>query len=66
MSMIACSWDSSLGGLTIADKFLQLAVRLDNCANLYGFGENEHLSFSHDMYYHYWGMFSRDEPPGVR
>ena len=31
-------FDTSLGGLTLADQFLQLAVQLSS-SNVYGFGE---------------------------
>ena len=31
---------------------------------MYGFGENIHKSFKHDMNYKTWPMFSRDQPPG--
>ena len=31
-------------------------------SNLYGFGENNHGSVSHDMNNRLWGMWARDEP----
>ncbi|XP_022245024.1 sucrase-isomaltase, intestinal-like [Limulus polyphemus] len=55
-------WDTSIGGLTFADQFLQIATYLPT-ENIYGFGENVHESFRHNMQYKTWALFSRDEPP---
>lgn len=32
---------------------------------VYGFGETEHKTYKHDFNYHTYGMFSKDQPPGV-
>nr|XP_022314501.1 maltase-glucoamylase, intestinal-like [Crassostrea virginica] len=55
--------DSSVGGLTLTDQFLQFSTRLPS-SNVYGFGENVHQSFRHDMNYQQWPMFSRDQGTG--
>ena len=57
------SLDLSLGGLTYSDQFLQITTKLAS-KNIYGFGENRHPSFRHDLNYKTWPMFSRDQPPG--
>ncbi|XP_033634862.1 maltase-glucoamylase, intestinal-like [Asterias rubens] len=56
-------WDTSLGPLIFSDQFLQITTKLPS-SNIYGFGENEHPSFRHDIKWKSWGMFSRDQPPG--
>lgn len=44
--------------------FIQVSTRLSSNF-VYGFGETEHLTYKHDLNYHTWGMFSKDQPPGV-
>ncbi|XP_078603226.1 sucrase-isomaltase, intestinal-like [Branchiostoma floridae x Branchiostoma japonicum] len=56
-------WDSSLGGFTFADQFLQISTKLPS-RYVYGFGENEHATFHHDLNWRTWGMLTRDESPG--
>ncbi|ESP05175.1 hypothetical protein LOTGIDRAFT_227855 [Lottia gigantea] len=56
-------FDTSIGGLTFADQFLQLVTRVPS-KDLYGFGENRHFSLRHDFNYTRWPMFSRDQAPG--
>lgn len=58
------SWDSQLPTFTFSDMLIQISTRLPS-QYLYGFGETEHTTFRHDMNWHTWGMFSRDQPPGV-
>uniref|UniRef100_A0A3B5B509 P-type domain-containing protein n=1 Tax=Stegastes partitus TaxID=144197 RepID=A0A3B5B509_9TELE len=60
----ATIWDSSLPGFTFSDMFIQVSTRLPS-EFVYGFGETEHTSYKHDLNYHTWGMFSKDQPPGV-
>ncbi|XP_023324355.1 sucrase-isomaltase, intestinal [Eurytemora carolleeae] len=55
-------FDSSLGGLTFSDQFLQISTILPS-SNFYGLGEQEQPSFKHDMNWKTWGMFARDHPP---
>lgn len=55
-------FNTSVGGLTLLDQFLQLSTVLPS-ENIYGFGENIHGSFRHDLNYRSWPMFSRDQPP---
>ncbi|XGW11790.1 hypothetical protein V3C99_012897 [Haemonchus contortus] len=56
-------FDTSLGNLIFADKFLQIAAYLSSDA-MYGWGENVHPTLKHDFSnYRTWGMFARDEPP---
>lgn len=58
------SWDSRLPGFTFNDQFIQLSTRLPS-NYVYGFGEVEHTAFKRDLNWHTWGMFTRDQPPGV-
>lgn len=51
-------------GFTFSDMFIQLSTRLPS-EFVYGFGETEHPTYKHDLNYHTWGMFSKDQPPGV-
>uniref|UniRef100_A0A914XFT1 P-type domain-containing protein n=1 Tax=Plectus sambesii TaxID=2011161 RepID=A0A914XFT1_9BILA len=56
-------WDTSIGGLLFADKYIQIATHLPTDA-VYGFGEAIHQSIKHDFtQYTTWAMFARDEPP---
>ena len=55
-------FDSSLGGLTVSDQFLQIAGLLPS-ENIYGFAEQEQPSFRHDLNWRSWGMFARDHAP---
>lgn len=56
-------WDTSVGGLIFEDQFLQIATKLPSY-NVYGFGENVHDSFRHNLNWKTWPMFSRDQPTG--
>ncbi|XP_069998750.1 maltase-glucoamylase-like [Penaeus vannamei] len=56
-------FDTSIGGFTYAEQFLQVSTRLPS-SNLYGLGEHSHASFKHDLAYKTWPMFARDQPPG--
>ncbi|XP_027028042.2 sucrase-isomaltase, intestinal [Tachysurus fulvidraco] len=58
-------WNSSLPGFTFSDMFIQISTLLPS-QYIFGFGETEHTSFRHDMNWHTWGMFSKDEPPGYK
>ncbi|KFZ65954.1 Maltase-glucoamylase, intestinal, partial [Podiceps cristatus] len=58
-------WDSQLPTFTFSDMFIQISTRLAS-QYLYGFGETEHSTFRHDMNWHTWGMFTRDQPPGYK
>lgn len=44
--------------------FIQISTRLAS-QYVYGFGETEHTTYRQDMNWHTWGMFTRDQPPGV-
>eukprot|EP00094_Tigriopus_californicus_P002589 TCALIF_02501-PA protein Name:"Similar to Gaa Lysosomal alpha-glucosidase (Rattus norvegicus)" AED:0.10 eAED:0.10 QI:0/0.75/0.55/0.88/0.75/0.77/9/17/845 len=55
-------FDSSYGGLTLSDQFLQIASRLPS-ENVYGLGEHEQPSFKHDLNWKTWTMFARDVSP---
>jgi hypothetical protein len=57
------SWDTSVGGLTFSEQFLQISTKLPS-RDIYGFGENLHKSFRHDLSHRTWPMWSRDQPPG--
>ena len=56
-------WDTSVGGLVLSDQFLQISTKLPS-ENIYGFGENLHKSFRHNLNFQTWPMFSRDQAPG--
>ncbi|KAJ8368021.1 hypothetical protein SKAU_G00080490 [Synaphobranchus kaupii] len=56
-------WDSSLPGFTFSDLFIQISTRVPY-EYIYGFGETEHRNYAHNFYWHTWGMFSKDQPPG--
>uniref|UniRef100_A0A7N6BS47 alpha-glucosidase n=1 Tax=Anabas testudineus TaxID=64144 RepID=A0A7N6BS47_ANATE len=58
-------WDSSLPGFTFSDMFIQVSTRLSS-EFVYGFGETEHPTYKHNLNYHTWGMFSKDQPPGYK
>uniref|UniRef100_A0A8C3N201 alpha-glucosidase n=1 Tax=Geospiza parvula TaxID=87175 RepID=A0A8C3N201_GEOPR len=55
-------WNSALPTFTFSDMFIQISTRLAS-QYIYGFGEAEHPSFRHNMSWHTWGMFTRDQPP---
>ncbi|KAL0973463.1 hypothetical protein UPYG_G00204070 [Umbra pygmaea] len=58
-------WDSTLPGFIFSDLFIQVSTRLPS-AYVYGFGETEHPTYKHNLNYHTWGMFSKDQPPGYK
>ncbi|XP_014841756.1 PREDICTED: sucrase-isomaltase, intestinal-like isoform X2 [Poecilia mexicana] len=58
-------WDSAVPGFTFSDLFIQVSTRLSSNF-VYGFGETEHTTYRHDLNYHTWGMFSKDQPPGYK
>ncbi|XP_042534803.1 sucrase-isomaltase, intestinal isoform X2 [Dipodomys spectabilis] len=58
-------WDSCLPGFAFNDQFIQISTRLPS-EYIYGFGEVEHQAFRHDLQWHTWGMFTRDQPPGYK
>uniref|UniRef100_A0A3P8ZUI1 alpha-glucosidase n=1 Tax=Esox lucius TaxID=8010 RepID=A0A3P8ZUI1_ESOLU len=58
-------WDSALPGFTFSDLFIQVSTRLSS-EYVYGFGETEHPTYKHNLGYHTWGMFSKDQPPGYK
>ncbi|XP_034161045.2 sucrase-isomaltase, intestinal [Pangasianodon hypophthalmus] len=58
-------WNSSLPGFIFSDLFIQISTLLPS-QYIYGFGESERLSFRHNMNWHTWGMFSKDQPPGYK
>uniref|UniRef100_A0A4W6E7F6 alpha-glucosidase n=1 Tax=Lates calcarifer TaxID=8187 RepID=A0A4W6E7F6_LATCA len=58
-------WDSSVPGFTFSDMFIQVSTLLSS-EFVYGFGETEHPTYKHNLNYHTWGMFSKDQPPGYK
>ncbi|XP_037534428.1 maltase-glucoamylase, intestinal [Nematolebias whitei] len=58
-------WDSSVPGFTFSDMYIEVSTRLAS-EFVYGFGETEHPTYKHDLNYHTWGMFSKDQPPGYK
>lgn len=58
--------DSSLGGFTFADQFIQLGFKLPS-RNVYGIGENEQSSLRHSFEKRpLWGLWAKDQAPSVR
>lgn len=55
-------FDTSLGGLTFSDQFLQISTKLPS-DTLYGFGEHEHQTLAHSFDWETYGMYARDQPP---
>ena len=62
MNALKNRFDTSMGGLTIAEQFLMISTKLPT-RYLYGFGENTHDAFLHDMQYRMWPIFTRDIAP---
>ena len=61
----AVLFDTSLGGLTFSDQFLQISTRLPS-TNLYGIGENEQSTFKHQFEkFPVWPLFAKDQQPSV-
>ncbi|KAM4742529.1 sucrase-isomaltase, intestinal [Anableps anableps] len=58
-------WDSAVPGFTFSDMFIQVSTLLSSNF-VYGFGETEHPTYKHDLNYHTWGMFAKDQPPGYK
>ena len=58
------SWDTGVGGLKLSDQHLTLSTRLPS-SYIYGFGENSHESYRHDLNFRTWGMFARDQWVGT-
>ncbi|XP_074023780.1 sucrase-isomaltase, intestinal-like [Numenius arquata] len=55
-------WDSPLLDLFFSNQYLQITTTVPS-TSVYGFGEQEHLSFKHNMDFVTYGMFSRDQAP---
>ncbi len=61
----AVVFDTSLGGLTFADQFIQIVNKVPS-TNGYGIGENEQLSYKHDFSkWQVFGLYTRDNTPEV-
>ena len=61
-SVLINSWDTGVGGLAFTSQFLQIATHLPS-SKVYGFGENLHYQFQHDMNFRTWPLWARDQPP---
>ena len=58
-------FDTSLGGLTFSDQYIQLAIGIPS-KNLFGIGENEQSTFKHSFENRpVWPLWTRDQPPEV-
>ncbi|KAH7695064.1 Protein AAGR-1 [Aphelenchoides avenae] len=56
-------WDTSIGGLLFADRYIQIATLLPS-TNVFGFGENVHHELKHDLsHYKTWGMWAEGSGP---
>ena len=51
-----------MGPLIFEELNKQISTRLPS-RNVYGFGENRHESFKHDLNYQNWPIWGRDEAP---
>ena len=61
----AILFDTSLGGLTFSDQFIQISTKLPS-TNAYGIGENEQHSFKQQFdSYHTFPLWARDNGPDV-
>lgn len=59
-------FDTSLGGLTFADQFIQIVNKVPS-TNGYGIGENEQLTYRHDFSkWQTFGLYTRDNTPEVQ
>ncbi|XP_067276076.1 sucrase-isomaltase, intestinal [Pseudorasbora parva] len=58
-------WNSAVPGFTFSDQFLQISTLLPS-EYVYGFGETEHPSYKHDLKFHKYGLFAKDQPPGYK
>lgn len=58
-------FDSAVPGFTFSDQFIQISTRLPT-NYVYGFGETEHPSYKHDLNFHTYGLFAKDQPPGYK
>lgn len=58
-------FDSVLPGFIFSDQFIQISTRLPT-EYVYGFGETEHPSYKHDLNFHTYGLFAKDQPPGYK
>ncbi|XP_071949869.1 sucrase-isomaltase, intestinal-like [Antedon mediterranea] len=55
-------FNTSYGGFTFEDQFLQISTVLPS-KNIYGFGEHNHRQFRHNMNWKTWAIFTRDVAP---
>lgn len=56
-------WDTNIGGMQFADKFIQIATYLPT-KNIFGFGDHIHKKIKHNLdRYTTWPMFARDIGP---
>ena len=53
------SFNSSVGGLTFEEQFIQTTIMLPT-SNIFGFGEHVHEQLNHDMNWMTWGVFARN------
>lgn len=56
-------FDTSFGAFVFSEQFLQISTKLAS-DKVFGFGENNHESFKHNLNFKSWGMFARDQGPG--
>lgn len=61
----AAVFDTSLGGLTFANQFIQIVNKVPS-TNGYGIGENEQLSYRHDFSkWQVFPIYTKDDAPLV-
>lgn len=58
-------FDTSLGGLTFADQFIQIGIKIPSI-NAYGIGENEQHTYRHSFnQFQTMALWARDQGPDV-
>lgn len=55
-------FDTSLHGLVLEDQYIQIKARLPT-EKIYGFGENRHRNFKHNLGIGAVPMWTKDSPP---
>jgi hypothetical protein len=58
-------FDSSLGGLTFADQFIQIGIKIPS-TNAFGLGENNQFTYRHNFTtFQTMAFWARDQSPDV-
>ncbi|XP_072180105.1 sucrase-isomaltase, intestinal-like [Diadema setosum] len=52
-------FDTTIGGMTFEEQFIQISAALST-NHIFGFGEHVHEQYHHDMNWKTWGIFARN------